>query len=316
MQKKAMEESRLGIPILFGHDVIHGYRTIFPIPLAQACSWNPELARLSCEVSAREAASSGVDWTFSPMVDVARDPRWGRVMEGYGEDVYTNSVFCEAAVRGYQGDDLSDPNSIAACLKHYVGYGASEAGRDYVPTEISDQTLWDTYLPPFEAGVKAGDIVSVDVGAFWKGFHGDCAATFACGDISPEAQRLIDTTRESLYEGIKMARAGGRIGDISFAIQSYVEARGYSVVRDFVGHGVGTSLHEAPEVPNFGTAGRGVRLLPGMTLAIEPMVNMGKYDVKVMPDGWTVKTSDGKLSAHFEHTIAITSDGPLIMTRL
>ena len=156
MQKKAMEESRLGIPILFGHDVIHGYRTIFPIPLAQACSWNPALAEKACSISAQEAASSGVDWTFSPMVDVARDPRWGRVMEGYGEDVYTNSVFCEAAVRGYQGEDLSSPNSIAACLKHYVGYGASEAGRDYVPTEISDQTLWDTYLPPFEAGVKAG----------------------------------------------------------------------------------------------------------------------------------------------------------------
>ena len=156
MQKKAVEESRLGIPILFGHDVIHGYRTIFPIPLAQACSWNPELARRASAIAAQEAASSGVDWTFSPMVDVARDPRWGRVMEGYGEDVYTNSVFCEAAVRGYQGDNLSDPNSIAACLKHYVGYGASEAGRDYVPTEISDQTLWDTYLPPFEAGVKAG----------------------------------------------------------------------------------------------------------------------------------------------------------------
>lgn len=156
MQRKAMEESRLGIPILFGHDVIHGYMTIFPIPLAQACSWNPELAERACSISAQEAASSGVDWTFSPMVDVARDPRWGRVMEGYGEDVYTNSVFCEAAVRGYQGEDLSAVNSIAACLKHYVGYGASEAGRDYVPTEISDQTLWDTYLPPFEAGVKAG----------------------------------------------------------------------------------------------------------------------------------------------------------------
>ena len=156
MQKKAMEESRLGIPILFGHDVIHGYRTIFPIPLAQACSWNPELARKASAVAAQEAYSSGVDWTFSPMVDVARDPRWGRVMEGYGEDVYTNAVFCEAVVRGYQGDDLSAENTIAACLKHYVGYGASEAGRDYVPTEISDQTLWDTYLPPFEAGVKAG----------------------------------------------------------------------------------------------------------------------------------------------------------------
>ena len=154
----------------------------------------------------------------------------------------------------------------------------------------------------------------MDLGALFEGYHGDNAATFACGDISPEAQRLIDTTRESLYEGIKMARAGGRIGDISSAVQSYVEARGYSVVRDFVGHGVGTSLHEAPEVPNFGTAGRGVRLMPGMTLAIEPMVNMGKYDVKVMPDGWTVLTKDGSLSAHFEHTVAITSSGPQIMT--
>lgn len=169
-------------------------------------------------------------------------------------------------------------------------------------------------IPTEKRKIKAGDIVSVDLGALFEGYHGDNAATFACGDISPEAQRLIDTTRESLYEGIKMARAGGRIGDISFAIQSYVEARGYSVVRDFVGHGVGTSLHEAPEVPNFGTAGRGVRLLPGMTLAIEPMVNMGKYDVKVMPDGWTVLTKDGSLSAHFEHTVAITSDGPQIMT--
>lgn len=156
MQKKAMEESRLGIPILFGHDVIHGYKTIMPIPLAQACSWNPELTRLGCEVAAQEASSCGVDWTFSPMVDVARDPRWGRVMEGYGEDVYTNSVFCEAAVKGYQGDNMAEENRIAACLKHFAGYAACEAGRDYVYTEISDQTLWDTYLPPFEAGVKAG----------------------------------------------------------------------------------------------------------------------------------------------------------------
>lgn len=156
MQHKAMEESRLGIPILFGHDVIHGYRTIFPVPLAQACSWNPDLVRQGCAVAAQESYSCGVDWTFSPMVDIARDPRWGRVMEGYGEDPYAASVYCQAAVRGYQGDDLGAENSIAACLKHYVGYGASEAGRDYVPTEISDQTLWDTYLPPFEAGVKAG----------------------------------------------------------------------------------------------------------------------------------------------------------------
>ena len=156
MQRKAMEESRLGIPILFGHDVIHGYRTTYPIPLAQACSWNLDLARQASEGAAQEAYACGINWTFSPMVDVARDPRWGRVMEGYGEDPYTNAVFCEAAVKGYQGEDMSEENRIAACLKHYVGYAASEAGRDYVPTEISDQTLWDTYLVPFEAGVKAG----------------------------------------------------------------------------------------------------------------------------------------------------------------
>ena len=156
MQKKVMEESRLGIPILFGHDVIHGYRTTYPIPLALACSWNPELVRQASEVAAQEAYDCGVNWTFSPMVDVSRDPRWGRVMECFGEDPYANAVFCEAVVKGYQGDDMSEKHRIAACLKHYVGYGASEAGLDYVTTEISDQTLWDTYLPPFEAGVKAG----------------------------------------------------------------------------------------------------------------------------------------------------------------
>ena len=147
----------------------------------------------------------------------------------------------------------------------------------------------------------------------FKNYEG-YAATFACGDVSPEAKRLMDTTRESLYEGIHAACAGGRIGDIGHAVQSYVEARGYSVVREFVGHGVGTHLHEAPEVPNFGTPGRGIRLMPGMTIAIEPMVNAGGYDVKVQPDGWTVLTKDGSLSAHFENTIVITADGPKIMT--
>ena len=156
MQKKAMEESRLGIPIIFGYDAIHGFRTIYPISLAQACSWNPELVEQACAVSAQEARMSGVDWTFSPMIDVARDPRWGRVAEGYGEDPYTNGVFAAASVRGYQGDDMSAENRMAACLKHYIGYGASEAGRDYVYTEISAQTLWDTYLLPYEMGVKAG----------------------------------------------------------------------------------------------------------------------------------------------------------------
>lgn len=156
MQKKAMEESRLGIPIIFGYDAIHGFRTIYPISLGQACSWNPGLVEQACAVSAQEARMSGVDWTFSPMIDVARDPRWGRVAEGYGEDPYTNGVFAAASVRGYQGDDMSAENRMAACLKHYVGYGASEAGRDYVYTEISTQTLWDTYLLPYEMGVKAG----------------------------------------------------------------------------------------------------------------------------------------------------------------
>ncbi len=156
MQRRAMEESRLGIPVIFGYDAIHGFRTVYPISLAQACSWNPALVRKACSVSARESRMSGVDWTFSPMIDVARDPRWGRVAEGYGEDPYLNAVYCAASVKGYQGKSLSDSTTVAACLKHYVGYGASEAGRDYVYTEISPQTLWDTYLPPYEAGVKAG----------------------------------------------------------------------------------------------------------------------------------------------------------------
>ena len=162
--------------------------------------------------------------------------------------------------------------------------------------------------------IKAGDIVSIDVGAYINGYHGDNAATFAAGDISREAQALLDATRESLYEGIRAAKAGNRVGDIGAAVQRYVEVRGYSVVRQFVGHGVGTDLHEDPSVPNFGTPGRGTRLLPGMTLAIEPMVNAGSHEVKILEDGWTTVTKDGSLSAHFEHTIAITPDGPVSMT--
>ena len=171
-------------------------------------------------------------------------------------------------------------------------------------------------IPTVKRKLKAGDIVSIDLGAKFQGYHGDNAATFACGDVSPAAKRLMETTEESLYEGIKVAVSGGRIGDISSAIQSYVEARGYSVVRKFVGHGIGTHLHEPPEVPNFGSKARGIRLLPGMTLAIEPMVNEGKSDVKICPDGWTVLTGDGSLSAHFEHTIVITPDGPKILTKV
>lgn len=191
-------------------------------------------------------------------------------------------------------------------FKNYEGYPATAC------ISINNEVIHG--IPSSKRKLCAGDIVSIDLGAKFDGYHGDNAATFACGDISDEAKRLMDTTRESLYEGINAACAGGRIGDISHAVQAYVEARGYSVVRKFVGHGVGTHLHEAPEVPNFGTPGRGIRLLPGMTLAIEPMVNAGGADVKVLPDGWTVLTKDGSLSAHFEHTVVITADGPKIMT--
>ena len=162
--------------------------------------------------------------------------------------------------------------------------------------------------------LKEGDIVSVDVGAYYQGYHGDCAATFACGAISTEAQKLIDVTRQSFFEGIREAKRGHRVQDISHAIQTYVESNGFSVVRSYVGHGVGRQLHEEPEVPNFGNPGRGPRLLPGMTLAIEPMVNEGVADVKVLRDGWTVVTADGKLSAHYENTVLITDGEPEILT--
>ena len=164
--------------------------------------------------------------------------------------------------------------------------------------------------------LKSGDIVSIDLGACINGYTGDTAATFACGEVSAQAKRLMETTEASLYEGIAKAVPGGRLGDVGSAVQTYCEERGYSVVRDYTGHGVGASLHEDPAVPNYGTPGRGVRLVPGMTIAIEPMINEGKAAVKTLSNGWTVKTTDGKLSAHFEHTVAITSGGPLIMTKL
>ena len=162
--------------------------------------------------------------------------------------------------------------------------------------------------------LKEGDIVSVDVGAYYKGFHGDCAATFACGQISPEAQKLIDVTKQSFFEGIKFARQGKRVSDISHAVQTYVEANGFSVVRAFVGHGVGEHLHEEPSVPNYGAPGKGPRLVKNMTIAVEPMVNTGTYDVRVLRDGWTTVTADGKLAAHYENTILITDGEPEILT--
>ena len=162
--------------------------------------------------------------------------------------------------------------------------------------------------------LQDGDIVSIDVGAYYQGFHGDCAATFPCGAISTQAQKLIDVTKQSFFEGIRFATRGHRVSDISHAIQTYVESNGFSVVRSFVGHGVGAQLHEEPEVPNYGAAGHGPRLLPGMTLAIEPMVNVGGEAVRELPDGWTVKTADGSLSAHYENSVALTQDGVINLT--
>ncbi len=199
-------------------------------------------------------------------------------------------------------------NGAIPTFKGYNGYPAATC------ISINDEVIHG--IPSKKRIIKAGDIVSIDVGATFNGYVGDNAATFAAGDISPEAQRLCDTTRESLYEGIKMAVAGGRIGDIGSTIQRYCEQRGFSVVREFTGHGVGKQMHEDPSVPNFGTPGRGVRLLPGMTIAIEPMINMGGAGIRQLPDGWTIKTKDGALSAHFEHTVAITSNGPVILTQI
>ena len=179
---------------------------------------------------------------------------------------------------------------------------------------INDEVIHG--IPSKKRVLKEGDIVSIDLGAKVNGYNGDNAATFAVGNITENAKRLCDTTRESLYKAIEQAVAGNRIGDIGFAVQSYCEERGFSVVREYTGHGIGTHLHEDPSVPNYGTAGRGQRLLPGMIIAIEPMINEGSKAVKCLPDGWTVKTLDGKLSAHFEHTIAITKGEPFILTKL
>ena len=191
----------------------------------------------------------------------------------------------------------------------FLGYGGFPAS---ACISVNNQVIHG--IPSKKHVLKEGDIVSIDIGAYYNGYHGDNAWTFPCGEISKEAQALLDATRESLFEGIKMAKAGNRIGDIASAVQQYVEARNYSVVRDFVGHGVGAKLHEDPSVPNFGTPGRGVRLLPGMTIAIEPMINSGTHEVRVLEDQWTTVTADGKISAHFEHSIAITPDGPQILT--
>ena len=190
----------------------------------------------------------------------------------------------------------------------FLGYGGFPAS---VCLSINEEVIHGI---PGKRVLKDGDIVSVDVGATYKGFVGDCAGTFVAGTASPEAKRLIEVTRQSFFEGIKFARAGYRVGDISHAVQEYVEKNGFGIVRDYVGHGVGSVMHEPPEVPNFGEPGRGPRLVKGMTIAVEPMVTQGTWEVRVLRDGWTVVTKDGKLAAHYENTILITDGEAEILT--
>jgi methionyl aminopeptidase len=207
-------------------------------------------------------------------------------------------VICEEQIRSY---------GATPSFKGYKGFPGS------ICVSINEQVVHGI---PGNRPLQSGDIVSIDVGLFVDGFHADAARTFGCGGIDFNAERLIQVTRESLERGIEQAVVGNRLSDISYAIQSCVEASGYSVVRDYVGHGIGRSMHEDPQVPNFGAPGFGPRLKEGMTLAIEPMVNMGSYEVVVLSDGWTVVTQDESLSAHFEHTVAITKEGPMVLTEL
>ena len=188
---------------------------------------------------------------------------------------------------------------------NYNGYPAS------VCVSVNDEIIHGI---PGKRVLQEGDIVSVDVGAFIGGFHGDCAGTYPCGQVSDEALDLIRVTQQSFFEGIKFAREGYRLSDISHAVQEYAESHGYSIVREYVGHGIGRRMHESPEVPNFGNPGHGPRLLRGMTIAVEPMVNAGSAAIRQMSDGWTVKTADGKNAAHYENTILITDGDPELLT--
>jgi len=211
-----------------------------------------------------------------------------------------------ADIESFVDDAIRSRGAIAA-FRGYRGYPSS------VCVSVNDQVIHG--IPSRSTRLNNGDIVGVDLGVVLDGFYGDAAVTIAVGDIQPEAARLMEVTEKALYLGIQAAVAGNRIGDISSAIQEHVEANGFSVVRAFVGHGIGRSLHEDPQVPNFGRRGQGLRLKEGMTLAIEPMVNAGGHEVRILEDGWTALTSDGSLSAHFEHTIAVTKHAPKILTK-
>ena len=211
-----------------------------------------------------------------------------------------------------QLDDIIRNHIVKSGAKpSFLGYGGFPGS---ACISINDEVIHG--IPSRNKILKDGDVVKIDVGAFYKGFHGDSANTFAVGNISDEAKRLIEATKTSFEKGVAEALPGNRVGDIGQAVESYAKECGFSVVRQFVGHGIGKELHEDPSVPNYGTAGHGVKLYKGMAIAIEPMINVGSSEVYILPDGWTVKTKDGKLSAHYEHTVIITDDGPVCTTRV
>ncbi len=237
------------------------------------------------------------------MQDACTLSAWALKLAGEMVEPGVSTKEIDAAVKKFIEGEGGIPSTLG-----YNGYPAS--------TCISVNSVVVHGIPSKKTILRAGDIVSIDIMAGMHGYHGDNAYTYPCGDISDEAKALLKATEESLYEGIKAAVAGNRIGDIGSAVQRYVEPRGYGVVREFTGHGVGTKLHEDPSVPNYGTPGRGPRLIPGMTIAIEPMITLGNYKVRILDDDWTAVTVDGSLAAHFEHTVCITPDGPRIMTLL
>lgn len=235
------------------------------------------------------------------------------VMRKAGQIVAEALLKIEEAIR--PGITTKELDKIAEEFIYGCGARPSFKGYHGFPATICSSVNEEVvHGIPGERVLKEGDIISVDCGAFYQGFHGDAARTFPVGKVTPEAQRLIDVTRDSFFEGIKYAKVGNRLGDISSAIQEYVEKNNFSVVRDYVGHGIGREMHEEPAVPNYGKKGRGLKLAKGLVLAIEPMVNMGTYAVKELNDGWTVVTYDGMLSAHYENTVAILENGPEILT--
>jgi methionyl aminopeptidase len=228
-----------------------------------------------------------------------------------GEALLKAAEHIKEGISTYELDKIIYDHIVKSGAKpSFLGYGGFPAS---ACISLNEEVIHG--IPRKDKILREGDIVKIDVGAYYKGFHGDSAKTFGVGAISEEAKRLIESTKEAFHRGAAKAVAGARIGDIGAAVSEYATAQGYGVVRKYVGHGVGHQLHEDPEVPNFGTAGRGARLFPGMTIAIEPMINQGTHEVKELKDGWTVITADHKLSAHYEHTVLITPEGePILLT--